>query len=329
MKLAVLTSEARFRRFSDPAMIPADVEPVFFWPEYTDEQLLAGAADVEAILVDAVLPVTERVIRGMPKLRLIHSEGVSFNRIDIEAAAKAGVYVCNNRAVNAAQVAEHTVMLMLAVLRRFIEGDAMVRAGRQLEAKTTFIQQELRDLIGMRIGLIGFGAIGRELAKRLLPFGCTLCYYDPIRADAETERAYRIEYMEKDELLRQSDIVTLHVPVTPETTNFINKDTLALMKPSAVLINCARGAVVNSADLAAAVREGRLYGAGIDTIDPEPVDPNDPLVCLPEPWCWRVVLSPHVAGTTVTTFYASYRNFWNALAAVRAGEKPNNVVNGL
>ena len=329
MKIAVLTAEKRFRRFADPAMIPENAELVFFGADYTEDEVIARAGDAEVIMVDAVYPVTEKMIQGMPKLKLIHSEGVAYNRIDTEAAAKAGVYVCNNRAVNAGQVAEHTVLLMLAVMRRLTEGDAMIRAGRQGEAKYTFIQQELKDLIDQRVGLVGFGAIGRELAKRLLPFGCRLFYYDPFRADEATEREYNITYLEKDELLRTSDVITLHVPVTPSTTNFINRDTLALMKPSAILINCARGAVVNSADLAEAVKTGKIYGAGIDTIDPEPVSADDPLVCLPEPWCYRVILSPHIAGTTVSVFLSSYRNFFNAIAAVMAGEKPKNVVNGL
>jgi len=329
MKIALLTAEKRFHRFADPAMIPSDAELLFFEPGFTEDDVIARAADAEVILVDAVLPVTEKLIRAMPRLKLIHSEGVAFNRIDTEAAGRAGVYVCNNRAVNAGQVAEHTVLLMLAVMRRLTEGDALVRAGRQDEAKNTFIQQELRDLIDQRIGLVGFGAIGKELAKRLHPFGCNLIYYDPFRADAETEREYGITYLEKDELLRTSDVITLHVPVTPSTTNFICRDSIALMKPNAIVINCARGAVVNSADLADAVREGRVYGAGIDTIDPEPVSPDDPLVCLPEPWKYRVILSPHIAGTTVSVFRASYRNFFRAVAAVRAGERPNNVVNGL
>ena len=239
------------------------------------------------------------------------------------------MFVCNNRAVNAGQVAEHTVLLILAVLRHFAEGEVAMRAGKQMETKMRFMREGIEDLIGKRVGLIGFGAIGKELAKRLLPFGCELFYTDPFRAPAEVEAAHRITYLAQEELLRKSDVITLHVPVTPETTRLIRKETLALMKPSAILINCARGAVVDSADLAEAIRSGTIYGCGLDTIDPEPVPADDPVLCLPEPWRWRVAVSPHIAGTTQSVFYTAYRMIWQNVARVLRGERPENVVNGL
>ncbi|MBR2879740.1 MAG: hypothetical protein IKC02_03605, partial [Oscillospiraceae bacterium] len=183
---------------------------------------MAKLADTEILLVDSVLPVTAKMIEAMPKLKMIQAEGVAYNKIDIEAAKAAGVFVCNNKAVNAAQVAEHSVMLILAVMHRLIEGDAQVRAGRQNETKLRFINDGLEDIIGKKIGLVGFGAIGKELAKRLLPFGCQLFYYDPFRASPEVEQEYSITYLEKEDLLSSCDVITLHVPVTPSTTNFIN-----------------------------------------------------------------------------------------------------------
>jgi len=329
MKVAILTSRSRLESYSDPAMIPAGAELIHIGPNYTDADVIAQAKDADAIVVDAVLPVSAAVIEALPKLKIIHSEGVGYNRIDTEAAAKAGVFVCNNRALNAGQVAEHSVMLILAVLRRLSEGDMMVRTGHQIEAKQQFIMDGLRDLIGCRVGIVGFGAIGKELARRLAPFGCEVCYYDVFRASEEVEAQYGVTYLPQDELLATSDIVSLHLPVTPETTDFICTDTIAKMKTGAVVINCARGLIVNSADLAEAIRSGKIYGAGIDTLDPEPVQPDDPLIRLPEPWSRRVIFTPHVAGTTKSVFYAAYRGVWSNISRVANGERPINIVNGL
>ncbi len=329
MKIAVITSRERCEKFSDPAMIPEGAELVYFEQGYTAGEVISRAEDARFILVDSVFPVTEEMIIGMPELKMIHVEGVGYDRVDVEAAGKRGIFVCNNRALNAGQVAEHAVLLILSVMRRFAEGEAAVRAGRQMEAKTRFMAEGLEDLIGKEVGIIGFGAIGKELAKRLLPFGCRLYYTDPVRVPKETEAEYSVTYLSREELLRRSDIVTLHVPVTPDTKGLINRDTLALMKPGAILINCARGAVVNTRDLAEAIRSGTIYGCGLDTIDPEPVPADDPVLLLPEPWRWRVAVSPHVAGTTLSLFYASYRNIWNNVARVLRGERPENVVNGI
>ena len=329
MKIAFLTSRTRCEKFTDQRMIPEGAEIVFFEQGYTAEEVIARAGDAEFAVVDAVLPFTAEMIVGMPNLRMIHSEGVGYAAIDIEAAKARGIPVCNNQGVNAPQVAEHTVMLILTVLRRFAEGEAEVRAGRQMEMKLRVMADGMDDLIGKRVGLIGFGAIGKELAKRLLPFGCRLFYTDPLRASAELESKYEIGYLTQEELLRTCDIVTLHVPVTPSTTNLINRDTLALMKPGAVIVNCARGAVVNTADLAEAIQNGTIYGCALDVMEPEPFRPDDPILTLPEPWRWRVSVSPHIAGNTINTFYASYEGVWGDIQRVLRGERPRNIVNGL
>ena len=329
MKIAFLTSRTRCEKFTNKSMIPEGAEIVFFEQGYTAEEVIARAGDAEFAVIDAVLPFTAEMIEGMPNLRMIHSEGVGYAAIDIVAAAKRGIPVCNNQGVNAPQVAEHTVMLILTVLRRFAEGEAAVRAGRQMEMKLDVMANGMDDLIGKRVGLIGFGAIGRELAKRLQPFGCKLFYTDPIRASAEIEAKYEIGYLTQEELLRTSDIITLHVPVTPSTTNLINRDTLSMMKSDAVVVNCARGAVVNTADLAEAIKNGTIYGCALDVLDPEPFPPDDPILTLPEPWRWRVSVSPHIAGNTINTFYASYDGVWGDINRVLRGERPRNVVNGV
>lgn len=329
MKIAMLTNRARVEKFTDPDMIPEGVEIEWFEGGYTVAEVLEKASDAEIVMADAVFPVPREMIEGMPKLRMIHSEGVGYSAIDVAAATERGIYVVNNRGVNARQVAEHAVMLILNVLHRFSEGDAMVRAGRQMETKTRFIGEGIPDLLDKKVGIVGFGAIGKELAKRLLPFGCELFYYDAFPADEETEKAYGVTRVSFEELLKISDIVSLHVPETPETRHMINKDTLSLMKPGSVLINTARGSVVDSAALAEAIREERIYGCGLDTMDPEPVPADDPVLLLPEPWRYRVAVTPHTAGTTLSVFKTIYKYIWANISAVMKGERPMNIVNGL
>jgi len=329
MKIVFLSNPERLDQYSDPSDRPFGTNLVLIGPSYTEDEVLAKAADADAIIVDAVLPVTGKLIAGMPNLKLIHSEGVGYAGIDTAAATERGIYVCNNRAVNAGQVAEQAVLLMLSVLRRYAEGEMMVRAGRQMEAKTAFINDGLGDLTGKKVGLIGFGAIGQELAKRLIPFGCRICYYARHRVEQKIESQFDAEYLSLEELLICSDIVSLQIPATDETHHLIRKETLALMKPSAILINCARGACVNSTDLAEAIQNGTIYGCGLDTLDPEPVPADDPVLLLPEPWRWRVALSPHIAGTTRSVFFTSYKWIWENMRRLQNGEKPKNVVNGL
>lgn len=329
MKVAILTSQSRYERFVDKMDIPTGVECVFISQNYTNDDVVSKAGDSEVILVDAVLPVNAELIQAMPNLKMIHSEGVGFNKIDTDTAAQAGIYVCNNRAVNSGQVAEQAILLILTILRRFSEGEAMVRAGKQAEAKTRFIEDGLGDLVGAKVGLIGFGAIGKELSKRLRPFGCEVYYYSSSRKDDETEKQYGVKYMEKDKLLKTCDIISLHVPVTPATEGMIDKNTLQMMKPSSILINTARGAIVRTADVAEAIRENTIYGFGADTLDPEPVAADDPILMLPEPFSYRVSVSPHIGGTTKSAFAASYKNFWKNVARLMSGVRPENIVNNI
>ena len=150
MKVVMLTNRVRAEKFTDPKEVPAGVEIVWFEGGYTVPEVLAKASDAEVVVADAVFPVSREMIEGMPKLRMIHSEGVGYSAIDVEAATEKGVLVVNNRAVNAGQVAEHAVMLILDLLHRFTEGDEMVRAGRQMETKTRFISEGIPDLFGKK-----------------------------------------------------------------------------------------------------------------------------------------------------------------------------------
>jgi lactate dehydrogenase-like 2-hydroxyacid dehydrogenase len=265
----------------------------------------------------------------MPNLRLIHSEGSGFNRIDTQAAREAGVYVCNNPALNSGAVAEQTILLMLALLRRFQEGDSLVRTGNQGKAKSLFILNGIPELKSCHVGLVGFGHIGKATAALLAAFGSKVSYYSRHRLSVQEEKELGVGYLPLSELASSCDIVSLHLPVTPETTGLIDHGFLQKMKSSAFLINTARGEIVDQAALAQALEDGSIAGAGLDTLYPEPADFQNPLLQLSESCKYRIVFSPHIGGTTDGSFYRMHRNTWNNLFLAAAGKRPNNIVNGL
>lgn len=327
-KVLLLTSKKRFELFSDLTKIPTDWNLIFGEDLNTDDAVLLAGGDADFIFADAIREVSKTLIDNMPNLKLIHSEGVGYNKIDIDAAKEKGVYVCNNTAANSGAVAEHAILLMLGLQRRLLEGDHMVRSGKQMQAKGSFILNGIPELGSCHVGLVGMGSIAVETAKRLKPFGTKLSYFNRSRkTDAEKELG--LTYLPMEELCQQCDIISLHLPATPETTGFINQELLALMKPTALLINTARGELVVQEDLAQALITGEIAGAGLDTMYPEPVTMDNPLLNLPEDCQYKLLFTPHIAGTTKQAFEKMHKTVWANLLAVSNGERPINIVNGL
>ena len=219
MKVAILTSQERVEKFTDWSLVPKDTELIYIGQTYTDDEVIQKAKDADAILVDAVNVVSGNIIRNLPNLKLVQSEGVAYNLIDTEAAKEQGIYVCNNASANAGSVAEHTIMLMLACTRRLIEGDTLVRRGKQIQAKGSFILAGIPELEHCHVGLLGFGAIAKQTAKRLKGFGCRVSYYSRHQVSEEIEQEYQVSYLPLQELYRSCDILSIHVPVTAETKN--------------------------------------------------------------------------------------------------------------
>lgn len=328
-KVLYLTSRKRVEKYTDFSRVPKDWELIYLDSIYKDEEALKAGGDADFIVVDAISPVGRSLMERMPNLRLIHSEGVGFERIDVRAAKEAGIYVCNNASLNSGAVAEQAILLMLALLRRFAEGDSLVRAGRQGWAKGSFILDGIPELESCHVGIVGFGSIGRATAARLRAFGSEVSYYGRHRLPEEEEETLGAGYLPLDELLSVCDIVSLHLPVTPETTNFVNRDFLKKMKKTAFLINTARGEIVDQLALRDALESGEIAGAGLDTLCPEPAALDNPLLNLSGACRYRVAFSPHIGGTTDGVFYRLHRNIWNNLLLAAAGERPNNIVNGL
>lgn len=327
LKLLVIGDKERTEKYLPDHPLTHHIECVVMDRGSSDDELLRAAGDASFIMADAISPVSAYLIEHMPNLRLIHSEGVAYNSIDCEAAHACGIAVCNNAGVNASAVAEQAILLMLACLRDAIQADAHVRAAEQIQTKERMMVAGIRELGDCTVGLVGFGAIAQAVARRLQGWNCTVLYHkrNPISTADEAQLGVRFAPM--DELARTCDIVSLHVPVTNETTNLVDAAFLANMKPNAILINTARGEIVDTEALARALEENRLKMAGLDTIAPEPVTAENPLLNLSEQAASKLVLSPHIGGVTEGMFYRAHRAIWENIARVVAGEHPLNQVN--
>lgn len=259
-------------------------------PEAEDDRFAALLAETE-VLWHVLKPVTAAAIAAAPQLQLIQKIGVGVNTIDLDAARERGIAVCNLPGTNARAVAELTLLLMLGALRQVARFDAAVRAGRGWSLDPA-VQDGLGELGGRAVGLVGYGAVPRALVPALSALGCRILY---------TSRAPKPdaagEWRPLEALLGESDVISLHLPLTAETEHMIDAATLARMKPGAVLVNTARGGLVDQTALAAALRGGRLAAAGLDVFATEPLDPADPLLALP-----NVVLTPHIGWLTTGTF---------------------------
>ena len=322
----VLSVKAYFDRFVDRSLLPEDWEFCFV-RDLPRAEVLAMSPEFDYVLSDSVFPIDREWIDQMKKVKMIQTIGVAFNQIDLAAAKEKGILVCNNAGTNSTEVAEHAIMLMLATRRRLLEGDYEMRRANQKAIKEQMILDGIPEMQDTKVGILGFGAIGKELAKRLIGFGCQLYYYDKFRRSAQEEEEYQVTFQEADELLRESDIVSVHLPVTPETTHFICEKTLKMMKPSAILVNTARGEIVNEEDLRQALIDGTIAGAGLDVLTPEPVHADNPLLNLPEEKRFKVTLTPHVAGTGLKAFQRMHNYAIENLKRLDRGEEPINRVN--
>jgi phosphoglycerate dehydrogenase-like enzyme len=261
------------------------------------------------VLLHVLEPVTAAAIDAAPNLKLIQKLGVGVDTIDLEAARRHGIAVCNMPGTNTRAVAELTLLLMLASLRRLTELDAQTRAGNGWRLDPRALDN-LSELGGREVGLVGYGAVGRCLAPMLHGIGATVSYTDV--NDAHDSAAVFVSF--KD-LLSRSDVVSLHLPLTPETTRIMSAGAFASMKRGSILINTARGGLVDEAALLDALRSGRLRGAGLDVFAAEPVSADNPLLKLP-----NVIVTPHLAWFTGETLTRSLGVFAENCRRLRDGQ---------
>ena len=282
--------------------------------DFGTPEFYAAAAETEYFLGLARTMGTE-FFRSAPKLKLVQLLSAGYDRVDIEAARKAGVPVSNNGGANAIAVAEHTVLLMLAVLKQLVRFHLDVVAGKWRPPASS--ESPVYELSGRTVGIIGLGNIGKKVARRVAAFDARVQYYDVLRLNEAEEDALRVRFVLLAELLRTSDVVTLHVPLTDTTRGMIGARELQLMKPTAILVNTCRGAVVDEHALHQALKERRIGGAGLDVLVDEPPAKDNPLFTLP-----NVTLTPHSAGPTWENWVARFRNGFDNIERVAAGRKP-------
>jgi phosphoglycerate dehydrogenase-like enzyme len=267
--------------------------PIVVVDETDTGTFLREMQDAE-VLLHVLEPVTGTAIDAAPRLRLIQKIGVGVNTIDLDAARRRGIAVCNMPGTNTQAVAEMTLLLILATLRRLAQLDRLTRTGRGWNFEPD-LPDALGELAGRTVGLVGFGAVARRLMPMLQAIGAQVLY----TSRGPTPDA-PIAFLPLQELLPVADILSLHLPLTPETTGSINAAAFAAMKRGSVLINTARGALVDEAGLLAVLKSGHLRGAGLDVFAREPVAADDSLLALP-----NVVVTPHLAWLTEETLERS------------------------
>lgn len=274
---------------------------------------------VEADFLVGFKPVTEEMIQSAPRVKLIQVIGAGHNAVDLAAAAKAGILVATTGGANAVSVAEHIFALILALYRRIPYAHSTVKMGGwpQLE----LFRGGLFDLSGKTIGLLGLGHIGQAAARIARGFGMLVLYHRRNRLAADEERSLGVGYTPLDDLLQQADIVSVQVPLTPDTTHLIGREQLRLMKRSALLINTARGGIVDEKALVECLRERRIAGAGLDVFAEEPIPPESLLLQLD-----NVILTPHVGGAGQESVQRTLEESVANILRVASGEKPHNVV---
>ncbi len=273
----------------------------------------------EVVIATPLSPLPDAIYDPDGRVRLIQLLSAGYDTVDLDRCRAAGQLLATNGGANAVAVAEHTILLMLSVLRRLPVIDRDTRSGRWTAAKTP--EWEPHELEGRTVGLVGFGQIGRQVAQRLLPFGVQLQYHDVVQAPREVTESLRIRYVSWPELLETSDIISLHVPLLESTRNLIDAAALAQMKPDAIVINTARGGVIDEAALVEALQRGHLGGAGLDAFETEPFPAGQALADLDS-----VVLTPHFAGPTYESWPKRIRFAYENTARVERNERPEAVV---
>jgi len=286
MRPLVVFTDGSIRREANDLLAPTcDVRTLDAYP--SEQALVDACVDADAILA-RLGTVTRRVIESAPRLRIVARHGVGVDAVDLDAATEHGVVVTTTGSENAAAVAEYTFALLLALVRHVVAADAGMRAGHWERAPLVGA-----ELDGRTLGVIGYGAIGRRVARQALGFGMRVVAFDVAFGAGAAAPEPGVAMATLDELLAQSDVVSLHTRLTANNTHLIGAATLERMKPGAYLVNTARGELVDETALIAALERGRLRGAALDTYEQEPLAPDNPLRRHP-----NVLLSPHVAGQT-------------------------------
>ena len=290
--------------------------------EMSKEEVKKAFSSADVVLGDYTFKqkITADILSTARNLKLIQQPSVGYQHIDVDACTARGIKVANTAGANTVSVAEHTIAWGLCLLKNMFHAHTSTKSGgwEQMSIKSAELQ-------GKVWGIVGFGRIGQAVAERLKPFQLSrIIYHDIYRPEPSVEQALGVEYADMATLLSQSDIISLHAPLTDATRNIINEDALNSMKPGAYLINVARAELVDEKALAVAIMKGKIAGAGIDVFSEEPVTMNNPLLAVESE---RLLFSPHVAGVTDEAAGRIINMAAANIARVLKGEKPESLVN--
>lgn len=282
---------------------------------FKEDHLISVLQDCDAVAAGSE-PYTRRVLAALPKLRVIARRGVGFDAIDLQAADELNIVIATTPGVLDESVAEHTITMLLACARGFPGLDRQVREGRWLRAAFPRVS-------GKTLGIVGLGRIGQAVVPKAVGLGLKVIAYDPF-PNTEFAKKWNVEYVALDDLWARSEFISLHLAMSPETLNLINKTSLAKMQRGAVLINTGRGQLINEDDLCAALQSGQLASAGLDVFQKEPLPLTSPLLQLD-----NVLLSGHVAGLDLESNHDIAVRFAETIVTLSKGGWPTECIRNL
>lgn len=301
---------------SAPLSIITEVLPTGFdlvnLTEASREELLKEAKHADYILASGRLKIDALVLDAAPRLKMIQRTGVGLDAIDLDVLRARDIPLYVNQGVNSDSVAEHTLMLILATLRRLPTVHEEIKSGIWIKQGNGVRNRELK---GKTVGIIGMGHIGRRVAELLIGFGVKIVYNDVHRMPSDMEDRLGTEYMSFDSLLGCSDIITMHCPLSEASRNLIGSCALSKVRRGCIIVNTARGGLIDEAALAAALNDGTVFGAGLDVFPAEPIDSASPLLK-----CENVVLTPHIGGVTYDSFKRMMSEAMSNIACFESGE---------
>src|SRR2546423_4235500 len=295
-------------------MAPGDFETVVVG----DSEVVASLPNTEYMVCYPHVPMKDAFYRAAQELRLVQLLSAGYDNVDLEAARRAKVPLSNNGGANAISVSEHALMLMLTVYRKVVWQHGSVSGGRWRGNGPAPRMYELYD---KTLGIVGLGTIGKKVARLGRAFGMRVQYFDIARLSEDEADALVVRFRLLRELIRTSDVVSLHVPLNDSTRQMIGAEELALMKPTSIIVNTSRGPVIDELALQPTLSDGKIFGAGLDVFDQEPPPSNNPLFRLD-----NVVLTAHFAGPTWDNHVARFRNAFDNVQRVARGEAPLWVV---
>lgn len=319
-KLVTTVNRERFETGSQ--LLPGNWEVVYLEAVPEPEAYRAACADADYLMA---FRADRELIESCRRLKMIQTPSVGFDKVDIDAAREKGIVVCNNKGINSAAVAEHTIALMLSALRRIPAADSLIKSDGW-EKSLAEEGVPVAEMSSLSVGILGMGDIGREVAKRLGGWGCRMFYSDVSRLPGDMETGLGVRYMATEDIIEKCDIITIHVPLFPSTFHMFSAAQFRAMKPTAILVNAARGDLVDQTALADALEAGEIACAALDTLSPEPAPPGHPLLNLTDSASRRLILTPHIAANTAEVESRVMRICIENILRAERGEAPLNIV---